>query len=322
MKYNEEFYTKLSKSISKNEDDKCRKAIEKVVEAMKESGWTRVDKKVNYEFVGESKTAYKTTLKIHDKQARIIIQGSYANGTNVRKESDVDIAVILTSTFIPKYREGITREDYGFIKATYGLEEFRQDLFKNLNKYLPNKVEKKCKSIKIEESTTTVPTDVIPALQRRDYTRDYNYDETNFVGGILIKDFCDDYEIVNFPEQHITEGINKNGNTLRRYKKLVRIFKQLKIKAISNGYDLTDETSSFLIESMVFNVPDDIFKGTQSLKQITEDIIKYWNGIQKNMEGTFKEANNIKKLFSNESRKNGKNKYLSVLSAWLEVKNE
>lgn len=319
MKYNEDFYKKLSQPISQTEDDKCRRAIDKVVEALKADGWTRINQRVKYDFVGESETAYKTTLKYDNKEARIIIQGSYANGTNVRKESDVDVAVILTSSFRDKYRDSISRENYGFVSATYGLDEFREDIYASLDRYLKNSVEKKCKSIKVDESSNTVSSDVVPAIQRRDYTIDYNFDKTNFIGGIVIKDFCKDYEIINFPEQHIIEGVVKNSNTLRRYKKVVRIFKQLKIKAVSNGYLLDDDTSSFLIESMVYNIPNQSFKGTESFKEITKRIIEYWFNNSASMESNFKEANNIKKLFSSKERKTGKDRYISVLKAWLEV---
>ncbi|QWB96204.1 nucleotidyltransferase domain-containing protein [Mycoplasmatota bacterium] len=319
MKFNEEFYEKLATPVSQSEDEKCRKAIDDVVDALKRGGWSRINKKDKYDFIGESNTAYKTTLNLDDKKVRIIIQGSYANSTNVRRESDVDVAVILLSTFRTKYRDGISDENYGFYTATYGLDQFREDIFNILNIQLPKTIDKKCKSIKIEESNNTVPTDVVPAIQKRDYTRDYKSDETNYIGSIVIKDLRNDYEITNYPEQHIIEGVKKNSKTHKRYKKIVRIFKQLKIKAADFGYPLGENTSSFLIESMVFNVPDVNFKNTNSLKSIVENVIKYWNNNITAMEKEFVEANNIKKLFQSDSRINGKNRFISAINSWLEV---
>ncbi len=58
-------------------------------------------------------------LKSHTIE--VFPQGSYANNTNVRIESDVDVCVMLTSTTYNKYPAGLTRDDYGFCK---GIEQY------------------------------------------------------------------------------------------------------------------------------------------------------------------------------------------------------
>lgn len=53
------------------------------------------------------------------KDIDIFIQGSYANNTNVRSESDVDVCVMLRDTFQTVYAEGKGREDYGFFSIQF-----------------------------------------------------------------------------------------------------------------------------------------------------------------------------------------------------------
>ena len=55
----------------------------------------------------------------------IFIQGSYANNTNVRSESDVDVCVMLRDTFHTDYAQGKGREDYGFKASDFTFQEYR-----------------------------------------------------------------------------------------------------------------------------------------------------------------------------------------------------
>lgn len=45
------------------------------------------------------------------------MQGSYANNTNVRTQSDVDIAVVEEDTFRTQYRSGVSDSNYGFVNV-------------------------------------------------------------------------------------------------------------------------------------------------------------------------------------------------------------
>ncbi|WP_104805613.1 nucleotidyltransferase domain-containing protein [Blautia marasmi] len=63
------------------------------------------------------------------KDIDIFIQGSYANNTNVRSESDVDVCVMLRDTFHTVYAKRKGREDYGFSASNFTFQEYR-DLVK------------------------------------------------------------------------------------------------------------------------------------------------------------------------------------------------
>ena len=51
------------------------------------------------------------------RKIKLFIQGSYANNTNVRTQSDVDIAVVQEEIFQTVYREGVSDRNYNFSTA-------------------------------------------------------------------------------------------------------------------------------------------------------------------------------------------------------------
>lgn len=56
-------------------------------------------------------------------------QGSYANNTNIRNNSDIDINVCYTGGFYYKIPEGKTREEYGLTNpSTYSYTQFKMML--------------------------------------------------------------------------------------------------------------------------------------------------------------------------------------------------
>jgi hypothetical protein len=71
--------------------------------------------------------------------------------------------------------------------------------------------------------------------------------------------------ITNFPRQHYANGCAKNDRTGRRYKRVVRILKRLRNHMVENAGAASQirsrakDTASFLIESLVYNCPDNLF---------------------------------------------------------------
>ncbi|NYT27664.1 MAG: nucleotidyltransferase domain-containing protein [Candidatus Thiodubiliella endoseptemdiera] len=48
----------------------------------------------------------------------MFVQGSYANNTNVRANSDIDICIMLKDTFSAEYPNGLTKKITGLVLAT------------------------------------------------------------------------------------------------------------------------------------------------------------------------------------------------------------
>ena len=116
------------------------------------------------------KEAIQSCDNLKYKDIEIFVQGSYANNTNVRAKSDVDVCVMLKDTFYDEYPNGYTQEYYSFSQSTYSFDEFRKDVIKALkNKYGKENIKHGNKSIKMEATSYRVESDVVPAFQYRNY---------------------------------------------------------------------------------------------------------------------------------------------------------
>ena len=94
MKFKESTLKLYAAPLSDTEDAKCKHAIEAIRDALKYLGYTDDQKDIS---LLESETlAYAVSMrnKYSTEKIHIFIQGSYANNTCVRNESDVDIAVV------------------------------------------------------------------------------------------------------------------------------------------------------------------------------------------------------------------------------------
>lgn len=246
--------------------------------------------------------AYSTRLKSGSKEIVLLVQGSYANNTNIRTYSDVDVAVILESTFITEYRAGVGDKNYGFSSAEKTTKTFKDRVEDALvNKFGREKVTRKDKSIKIDGTSYRVDADSVPALRYRDYRKDSSNNSSNYIGGIQIKADSGD-RIVNYPEQHIVNGRKKNVDTNYLFKKHVRIIKKMREVMNESGYFDSDQVFSFVLESLIWNIPDDVilkynilrYGFDESLRYLRSDTSKWY---------FMNEVNGIKSLFDFDSDK-------------------
>ncbi|OMC75254.1 hypothetical protein BK121_04470 [Paenibacillus odorifer] len=81
------------------------------------------------------------------------MQGSYANNTNVRTQSDVDIAVVEEDTFRTQYRSGVSDSNYGFVNAPSRSKTFKDEIEEALKDKFGTDVSRENKSIKIYGNT-------------------------------------------------------------------------------------------------------------------------------------------------------------------------
>ncbi len=106
--------------------------------------------------------------------------------------------------------------------------------------------------------------------------------------------------IINYPEQHIRNGIEKNKRTSYHFKKLVRVIKSMREELKSAGYSVPSEISSFGLESLLWNVSDTVFNKYTILRYSFDEVLK-WLIDNSNSFSSFKEANGIKKLFTSNT---------------------
>lgn len=300
MKFTEEQLRNFAKPLSETEEQQCKNAVNMVGEALKELGLEE-----NRPIERKFKETPSYQLRMSGGQGydvTIFLQGSYANNTNVRRNSDVDIAVVQENIFRTKYRPGASRDDYGFSVVNPSSISFKDEVEMVLKNKFGEEVKRGNKSIKIVGNSYRKDTDTVPSLRYRDYSRDYQNDANNFVGGILIKPDIGN-EILNYPEQHLENGIEKNKYTDYYFKKMVRVGKEMRYRMKEEGYSSAKKASSFGLECLIWNVPNEHFlqhDNNYTLK--FQEIVDYLY-FSRDKISTFREVNGIKLLNEDDSQR-------------------
>ena len=248
MKYTHEQLRTRSHAASRNESEKLDRSEVMVRDAIKGS-------------------KFESIVDIFGK-------GSYKNNTNVRLNSDMDICVVYTPTFKYNIPQGDTPQEHNITPVVdpYTFSMFKLELTELMKeKFGKDNVSTKNKCIHIKENTYHSEIDVVPSWYFRKYK--YKYVPLIYTEGIVL--WSERFEkVINYPIQHYNNGVNKNDRTRRRYKRLVRIIKNLKCEMEESGYYDNPNITSFLIESLVYNMPDSKF--------LLENEYYDWNDIVKN----------------------------------------
>lgn len=217
--------------------------------------------------------AINSDEKLKKKQTETFGQGSYANNTNVRLNSDIDINVRYTGGFYYDLPKDKDENDVGigdFPPSDYSYSEFKDDVENALiNKFGKEYIERNDKCITVLPNSNRIITDVVPTWNFRQYTDNNSY----HIGSRFISD--GGKTITNFPIQHISNGIDKNKNTSRRFKRLVRLHRQLRYEMIDDGENISDNITSFLLECLVWNVPDKIINNYYNWNDRLKESIAY-----------------------------------------------
>lgn len=317
MKFTEVQLRKYSAPLSNTEEERCKNAIKMIRDAMKVIGYTTKNRDI-YEFESNTFAYAQDMFSPKGNKIVLLVQGSYANNTNVRTHSDVDVAVILESTFIPKYRENISGRDYNFSEGTFTVSALKDDVEKALKeRFNYQGVERGDKSIKVHGNSYRVDSDVVPAYRYRDYSKDYIINPENYVRGIEIRPDSGG-KIINYPEQHIKKGREKNVKTNYSYKKHVRIIKNMKKLMEEQGYRTPKNVSSFGLESLLWNIPETVYSRYPSTLRFTfDELLTYIKGDLSNIHN-YKEANGVKTLIANEAQKEDYKAFIVALDKFYE----
>lgn len=267
------------------------------------SKWTGKASEAEDQRYERTKTEIRAALKggrLDDYEFDVYAKGSYPNHTNVVRDSDVDVAVELTSLVQHEFiheAAGLTLADIGLepYRGDYSLRTFKDDVETALSSYFGSAaVDRGNKALHVRESALSLKADVVVCETLRSHTsRAVARDGIRIVpdsGG----------ELHNFPRQHYDEGVKKNMKTTKRYKRVVRILKRLENEMVSNN--VISALPSFLIESLVWNAPDGHFNNatswTQRVRWTLGAIFEYADkpepatGVER-----WVEANNVKYLF-------------------------
>jgi hypothetical protein len=268
-------------------------------------------------------------LKLHNVQ--VASQGSYYNLTHIPRESDVDIRVVSHDAVYNDWSwvdprgntdeavRATLRTRFGIPSgpAPYGFSTFRDDVGEALVARFgptPN-VTPGDKAFSIKETRYHVDADVVAALEHRTYRTDGTYEEgVEFVSRKGVR-------IVNWPVQQHDNGVTKNKATHERFKAMVRALKNLRVEMDDQkNAAAAKPMSSFLIECLVWNVPDGKF-GHATYYDDMKEVLRflYANTKEAATCAEWREESDLKWLFKGKAAWTPAQVNAFVLAAWRHV---
>ena len=250
---------------------------------------------------------------------KVFAQGSYHVRTNVRQDSDVDICVLAKDFLYCEYPAGYTQADYGIYDVSYSFKEFKNEVELALTRRFGKLgVTRGNKAIDIHANTYRIDADVVAAFEHRRYIGGTQANP-NFLSGTQF--FADDGgKVINWPEQTYQNGIYKNNSTSRRYKRVIRILKRLRNRMQEEDITKAKDIGSFLIESLVWNVPEQAFASalyTDNVRAVLANIIANTGSQDKCSE--WGEVNGLKYLFRPSQPWSRQQAYDFALAAWIHL---
>jgi hypothetical protein len=123
--------------------------------------------------------------------------------------------------------------------------------------------------------------------------------------------------IINWPDQHLENGVSKNMITGKRYKAIVRVLKKLCNEMADNGIAVAKPIPGFLNECLVWNVPDDHF-GNDSYKSDVRKCLAHLfnNTIDEEKCSEWGEVSELKYLFRGSQKWTWQQAHSFISAAW------
>ena len=203
---------------------------------------------------------------------KVYAKGSYANNTNVRSDSDVDIAVECTDVLYWKESEKGVHTPGKPYEGIWTSAKLRADLLAAMKAKFPDQVDSSgSTAIQINSNSARVDADIVPCFSFRYYMKHGARNGTK-----IFK--TDGSSIVNYPAQQLEKGIAKNKRTGFAYKKGARLLKRIENAMAESG--AFRELPSFFIECLAFNCPDAVFAHSTWTERLRAMLIHIWDQLQ------------------------------------------
>lgn len=222
----------------------------------------------------------------------IFSKGSYANNTNVKADSDVDIAVECTNVCYWEEASDGVHPPVSPYEGVWNPAKLRAELNQALRAKFPGQVDDSGSiAFRVNANTARVDADVVPC-----FTYKYYFSSDSHRQGTRVFR-ADGSSLENYPQQQLDNGIAKNNRTGRRYKRAVRILKRTE-NALAEAGTL-DALPSYFMECLVYNCPDSLLNGNTWSSIIRGILYHIWSDLQgpEPETGRWLEPNGIKYLF-------------------------
>lgn len=231
---------------------------------------------------------------------RIFAKGSYANNTNVRRDSDVDVAVEWKLwSYISKRNEAadLPWSQVGVEVADRDLppepQEYRRWIEEALLRaYGSSLVDTSGnKHIHVIAGSTTLDADVVPCFRHKLHLAA----KTNPYVGIRLYPRTGN-SLENWPEQNLANGNAKNLKSSLRYKKVIRAIKRLENDMIDVGR-LDDPVHGYFIECLLYNLPHSTFLGDRWKQTVLNVLAALYQCLERGATNDWLEVNERKWLW-------------------------
>ena len=198
---------------------------------------------------------------------RTYLQGSYRNNTHLRRQSDVDVVVELTSfpirdgSLLPGPQRRLL--EGRFPEPEYGWRRFRRDVLRALtDSFEASRVREGKKTLKLVMESPEIPVDVVVAvryLKYTEYSGQRNYRNTEGMGLYLP---TEGRWTVSYPHLHRRNGVLKEKSTNWRFRRCIRMFKNARAQLVEESRLGPNTARSYQIECLLYNVPDSKLAGS------------------------------------------------------------
>jgi len=237
------------------------------------------------------------------------LQGSYRNTTNIYGDSDVDIISELTSVYSYDTSDldeiGKKTFDDQFISASYTLEEYKKIVISRLISCYGNEnVLVGKKAITVRGNSSRLDADIVVCNAYRNYKKNNQSLNIKFAKGILFYEEGTGKRIINYPDPHFENGVDKNSplRTNGNLKKVTRIFKNMKARMVKGQMMSYSTAPSYFIECLIYNALDIHFKKSSFSDMVVPIINQFIDDDKTNANDKYVCQNYQSWLFGNEDQ--------------------
>jgi hypothetical protein len=242
------------------------------------SGWTGPSSNSEQEKQERTERMIREAVANHEPFAdcslKIYAKGSYANNTNIKADSDVDIAVQCTDVqYWEEATDGAHPPGSGSYTGIWTPTRLRSELGAALQKKFPGQVDSSgSTAFRINSGSARVDADVVPCFDYR-----YYFSPTSYRDGARVFKKDGSY-LENYPDQQLANGRTKNNNTNKYYKQAVRILKRVENAMVTEN--VHREVPSFFVECLTYNCPNSIFRRSTWTDTISGLLVYIWDELQ------------------------------------------
>jgi hypothetical protein len=240
-------------------------------------GWTGPSSDTEQEKQERTERMVREAIQAHEAfdgvRLSVYAKGSYANNTNVKADSDVDVAVQCHEVEYWREEKPGAHPPTTPYAGVWTPTKLRSEVGAALRAKFPDQVDSSgSTAFTVKSSTARVDADVVPCFDFRYYFASGG----SRVGTRIVTKENRHFE--NYPVQQLEKGRAKNKWTNTYFKQAVRVLKRVENAMLEKGAHR--EVESFFIECLTYNCPDDIFLRSTWTDTIRGLLVHIWDDLQ------------------------------------------